>query len=279
MVQRRAIQDIDPWFHWTSGGYHGLVHPGRLASPLPFESWDTSGAFVGETGSYTTSSAPDGRGGSIVLARETTPTGAALGPTQLEWVDASGTVKRSVPLDRDAGFVLSNWGTGHVLVAVAGSGASGRWFDASGNALTPWFGLGDLGILTAHLLADGTIVLADNAGWRLALRDGVPSADAVPGWLAARPQTRLATIRHAAGYAVLPLEGNGGSFEIVTAAGESCGSFTLPPAPVVAGETRTPGQRLDVGQDGTLLELSFVSTVAPSFGIHCNFRWWPGLLR
>jgi hypothetical protein len=136
-----------------------------------------------------------------------------------------------------------------------------------------------------HLLVDGGIAVSDGSAWRGIFRDGVARIEPPPGWLAARPGTRLATVRGGRAYAVLPMPGGpqGGTgdqatFEIVAASGESCGTVTLPAPAAEAGVTRTP-TALDVGQDGTVIQTENVGIEGPSFGIHGEFRWWPGLLR
>jgi hypothetical protein len=275
--------DLDPSFHPTRGGYAGIVHPG-IANPLPFRTWDASGRLVAEIERFAVTTAPDRSGGSLLLARAFDPGNelAPPGPTKLEWVDAAGRLVRAATLDRDAELVISNWLTGHVVVVVPGSPGSARWFDESGSPLTAWFDVGDVSRRTSlHLLVDGTIVIATDGRWAIALADGIASAGAVPAWLASRPSTRLATIRGGRGYAVLPTGGtssDGTSFEIVTASGESCGSFPLPAVEEAPGVAKRP-RRLDVGEDGTLLQLSSVILTPNPFGIHCAFRWWPGLLR
>jgi len=276
-------EDIDPWFHWTSSGYQGIVHPGDT-TPVPFRTWDSKGQLVRDIEQYAVSSAPDRQGGSMLLARVFDPSGVAtpLGPTLLEWVDASGQITRAVTLDRDPSLVLSNWATGHAVVVVPGSPGSARWFDEGGSAITPWFDIGSVSTrsMSLHVLLDGTVVIRNEGQWQLALPDGAASVGTVPGWLASRELTRLATIRQGRAYAVLP----GGSssdatrFEIIAGSGQSCGFFSIPPAAVRPGEAQSP-RRLDVGQDGTLLQTSSVVLTPDPGGIHCAFRWWPELLR
>jgi hypothetical protein len=154
-----------------------------------------------------------------------------------------------------------------------------------GAPLTPWFGVaapipGNSAAL--RVFVHGRVALGDGRTWLASFRDGVTGADAAPDWLASRPNTRLATIRQGRAYAVLPLDQPGldqTRFEIVTAAGESCGLVAIPPPPPAAGLTRTP-RRVDVGQDGTLFQQEQVIEEDPnSFGIHCMFQWWPSLLQ
>ncbi len=284
-----ASRDVEPWFHATSAGYHGIVpDPAALPSRL-FRAYDASGLELTTLGQLAISSAPDGKGASVLLAQERNRAwrpplqpspGPPIGPTLLEWVDAGGRVTRSVPVDGAPGIVLVNPETGHVVTISLGSAAAARWFDATGQPLTPWFQVGNVVGTSMHLLVDGTVVLSDGS-WNLALRDGVPNTVAVPDWLAARPLTRLATIRGGRGYAVLPMDPSSADatrFEIVAASGESCGTFAVPAPGVTASVMKTP-RRLDVGQDGTLLQQLDWNVTSGPRGVQCEFRWWPALLR
>src|SRR6266702_663608 len=286
--------DIDPWFHATSSGYHGIVYDLGAFAPLVFRrfrAYDASGRQLAELGQFAISSAPDGQGGSVLLAqdwhRSLSFSGRShspqyvpiVGPMLLEWVDAAGGVTRSVEVGGTPTFVLVNGGTGHVVAISLGAAAPARWFDATGQPLTPWFTLGNVVGTSIHLLLDGTVVLSDDGRWDVALQDGVSNPVAVPDWLAARPFTRLATIRGGRGYAVLPMDATSGDathFEIVTASGQSCGTFAVPAPTVTATDSSTP-LRLDVGQDGTLLQQLSRSVVPSPVGVQCAFRWWPAL--
>jgi hypothetical protein len=186
-------------------------------------------------------------------------------------------------------MLLVAFATDHVLAIVPGpADLHARWYDGTGAPLTPWFGAGpalDPTRATLHLLLDGTAALGDGGAWRGVFRDGVAGMDPAPGWLAARPATRLATIRGGRAYAVLPMPAGpqpGATdqtrFEIVTASGESCGTVALPAPPDEAGVTRT-ATALDVGQDGTVVQTEALTGSRLGNGIHGEFRWWPGLLR
>jgi hypothetical protein len=279
--------DIDPWFHSTASGYQGIVND---QPPPMLRTWGADGATRSELRQQAAvTSAPDGQGGTVLIAHTFDPNATpSVGPALLESVDASGAVTRSVTLDDSPGLVLVSRDTGDVLAIVTGQGTSrARWFDGAGRALTPWFEVGatlDASRCSLHQLVDGTVALSDGQTWRFLFRDGVASADPVPGWLAARPGTRLATIRQARGYAVLPPpQDTGGNpdettFEVVTATGESCGSVNLPAPPTPSGVAKVP-TRLDVGQDGTLIQTEVLEGQSLGSGVHCGFRWWPALLR
>jgi hypothetical protein len=110
-------------------------------------------------------------------------------------------------------------------------------------------------------------------------QDALAKTDPAPDWLVTRPGTRLATIRQGRGYAALPPLGRDVvRFEVLTASGDTCGSFDAPSPAPPGGQTWTPHD-LFVGQDGTLFEEDGRSggTLDPS--VHCAFRWWPALLK
>jgi hypothetical protein len=227
-----------------------------------------------------------------MLGRPLNPGGDAatvLGPSKLEWLDPTGIVLRTATLDDDPTMLLVDWNTDHVLTLLPGADRlRARWHDGAGAPLTPWFDAGptiDPRGATMHLLLDGAIALGDGQGWRGIFRDGAAQVDPPPGWLAARPGTRLATVRHGRGYAVLPMRygtnattGDATSFELVTASGEGCGRVSLPPPPAEPGVTRT-ATGLDVGQDGTVIQVGSRTGPDLGMGMHGDFRWWPALLR
>jgi hypothetical protein len=287
-VGQDDLLDVDRWFHFTSDGWAGLSFLPVSGTPYPpygLASFDDRGNRLGLSRDAILSSAPDGQGGSVALGQ--TWASGNVGPTQLEWLDAHAGLVRSVTLDQDGGLLLSSWGTGHVLVLGGRAPVRARWYDAQGEPLTPWFdAVPSLDTPTLHLLVDGSIAIGDLAGWRGVFRDGVASMDPPPAWLAARPFTRLATIRGGRGYAVLPLDfhppgvpwQDETKVEILSASGESCGTIATPAAPGEAGVTRQPSS-LGVGQDGTLFEMDDLSGPGLSGGRACEFRWWPAALR
>jgi hypothetical protein len=285
--------DLDAWLHPTSAGWAGMVHEAD-PPPVKLRSFDGTGQTIATSPDLAYSSAPDPHGGTVLLGQSYASTAATpgpYGPLKLEWIDGSGAVIRTAPLDGYATMLLVDWGTGNVLTlgdGAVGPGASGlraRWWDGAGAPLTAWFDTGIRGVQVAslHLLLDGSIALSDGQTWRGVFRDGVAAMDPPPAWLAARPATRLATIRSGRGYAVIAASGGGDaptSFEIVAASGESCGTVTLPAAPQETGIVRHPTS-LQVGQDGTVIQSEELGsdTGALGSGNHCEFRWWPALLR
>jgi len=274
--------ELDPWFHWTSTGWAGIVHQPPPA--LGFMTWDASGNTLAVVQDFNASaSAPDARGGSVVIAWD-----LAAGP-HLLWVSAAGQVTRDARIDRNPVALIVNWATGHVLV-VSDEGTSralARWFDGGGAPLTGWFTthVAVSGRPTLRLLRDGRQALYTGGQWVAAFHDGQTIVDRAPAWLTSRPGTRLALIP--GGYAVLSDGALPGQMapdspaprlEILNAAGASCGYLSPPPAPQPVGGSRRP-YAFFLGQDGTLLEGSELSGTSPElqFGIHCAFRWWPRL--
>lgn len=275
--------DLDPWFHPASAGWAGIAHGVGTASFQLF-AFSGTGAVVGTTSDFAVASAPDAHGGTVMLGRSWDPNAGPTGPTRLEWIDGSGTLLRTATLDASPTMLLVDWGTDHVLTLEPGTGAlRARWYDASGVPLTPGFDAAGFDVGSLHLLLDGSIAISDGQAWRGVFRDGTASMDPPPDWLASRPATRLATIRGGRGYAVLPVPGGQAaptSLEIVAPTGESCGTVALPPPAQETGVTRS-ATALDVGEDGTVIQVEDLqgdgAVLGP--GIHCEFRWWPALLR
>jgi hypothetical protein len=72
--------------------------------------------------------------------------------------------------------------------------------------------------------------------------------------------------------------GRGDAFDVVAGDGTSCGSVAVPKSTPASGTARQP-MRLDVGQDGTLLQMENVTGDRLGFGLHCALRWWSGAMR
>jgi hypothetical protein len=203
---------------------------------------------------------------------------------QLAWVDAGGDVTRTVQLDADVSRVVANWTTGHIFAFIGGTSTRptrGRWYDAAGAPLTAWFDIAiDKGKGSyQRVLADGVVALGTvGFPWAIAVRDGVAGSEEVPAWLAARPRTRLVTIRGGRGYAVLPNDG-AASFEIVAADGESCGTVTLPQPSFDTSAASWSPPRLDVGWDGTVFQTFMTQAPGSPSPQRCVYRWWPALLE
>lgn len=276
--------DVDTYFHPVTNGFRGIVvlRPAPGALELRLRTWDLSGGLVSDLALPVRTIAPLPDGGSVAVLWD--PAGVPGANPSLAWIDASGGVTRTVPLDNDVGHLIVNWPTGHVFAFVGGTSAratQGRWYDGAGTPLTPWFVLpltkGSGGY--QRLLADGVVALGNQEGpWLTAVRDGVAGTEAVPAWLAARPDTRLVTIRGGRGYAVLPVTGSG-AFEIATSAGESCGIVTVPQPGSGADSAPWSPARLDVGWDGSVFQTFLVQAPGSPSPQRCVFRWWPGVLQ
>src|SRR5439155_20024052 len=88
--------------------------------------------------------------------------------------------------------------------------------------------------------------------WLRVIAGGAQSAQPAPEWLTSRPNTRIVPIRGGRGYAVLREGGPGGAvscgdrLEILTSAGNSCGTFDYP-----TSSTACRNRGIGVGRDGT----------------------------
>jgi hypothetical protein len=278
-------------FHPTASGYQGIALERVAQGARPyFSTWDRSGRQIARGQDDAIASAPDGRGGSAVLERARDAAGNS-GPVKLSRVDDRGAYGASTTLDDpDASMLIVNWDTGHALVVATGASVTrGRWFDAAGAAMTGWFPvagpLRGAGGAMLRLLLDGRVALYDGARWAGVVADGQARVDAVPGWLADRPRTRLAAIRGGRGYAVLPNPPSGeraswDAFEVVAADGTSCGTVQVPASRPPDGSTRGPSW-LGFGEDGTLLQVADATGAAlgPPGTFLCALRWWPALAR
>lgn len=284
-LRATSSEDIDPWFHWTSDGYRGLAenNQGPGVPRIVVETFDRSGRPTAVGNNFGIAAVPDGHGGSALLELTVAQAHPVQpGPVKLSRMDDRGQYGASTLLDDSAAsMLLVNWGTGHVLVLATGSAETrGRWFDESCRPLTAWFPVAgniDSRAAALRLLVDGTMALSDGTRWVATFRDADARTSPPPAWLTSRPGTRLATIRGGRGYALLP-DGRGDAFDIVAADGTSCGSASVPKSTPAAGTARQP-TRLDVGQDGTLLQMENATGDRLGFGIHCALRWWPAAVR
>ena len=272
--------DMDAWFHWSGEGWHGITND--TEGPLhALAAWDELGALQRFVPDFEIAhTAPDGEGGSIALALDAE---TRTRPSLL-WVDATGTLSRSVELDRRGTQAIVQWETGHVLVLASGGDedATARWFDGDGAPLTDWFDAGfrysGTGSPALRLLLDGRPVVFDGSRWAAAFPDGEAEPEDPPAWLAARAGKRLAALPGGRGYLALggaAFRGPGDA-ELLTPAGESCGLLRPPPGPPPTdGERSVFGYWL--GQDGTLVEGAGLTGPTLDAGNHCAFRWWPRL--
>ncbi len=275
------FSDMDGWFHPTSAGWAAIVYDPAQDPPQVLQSFDRSASVLGTSSDFASVSAPDAHGGTVLFARPGSRTGTT-GPRSLEWFDGSGNLLRTAQIDDTPSALIVNWSTDHVLAIFVGpypERTRARWYDGSGVPLTDAFDVApaDRPMASMHLLLDGTIAMSDGATWWGLFRDGVARVDQPPGWLGARPSTRLATIRGGRGYAVVRAA-DPATFEIVAASGESCGKVTLPPPPDDPSIQRDHPDLPEVGWDGTVFQSWPTGNVAEG-GAPCEYRWWPGLLK
>jgi hypothetical protein len=198
-------------------------------------------------------------------------------------VNAAGEVAWAVTLDRDGVLVIVDPTTQHALVFASNypDDVVARWFGAGGTPLTDWFDAGFQfrGHVLLGLLLDGRPVIFDGARWVAAFRDGATTPEEPPAWLAARAGKRIVALPGGRGY--LALGGTEWSdaspeAELLTREGESCGFLEPPPGAPPAGVTRVPVTYW-LGEDGTLIESADLEGPLLPEGLHCAFRWWPGL--
>lgn len=277
-------------FHAAASGWQGIVH-----DPFPpqnVRTWDASGATVADRkAELAFALGPDAGDGSAVLAQAWRPPPASEGPTGpalLERFDASGALTSVVALDRAipgtvGGQLVAVAEGGHALVVLAKANAPGvfeaRWFDPSGAALTGWFDVGPVDgsprLATAHPLIGGGLALAVDAPtprtWAFVFSDGVARADPAPTWLTSRLNVHLFTVRGGKAYAATR---SATSLEILAPSGLSCGEIPLP-----SKDAQHPANRIDVGQDGTILQSYVDVSGTRGKGIHCGWRWWSAALR
>jgi hypothetical protein len=225
----------------------------------------------------------------VILYNTTAAPLIAWGPRPLEsrgevlgaGVDVQG--RSLVITDGSARF-----GAGHI---------SAQWFDQGGNAIAGEFDLlprfsGGAGWFEAWPLIDGGLVIvrrswsfdaADRAEKLALLKAGETRTDAVPPWMARRPNTRWQIAREGRAYAVLPLGAKNvpctQRLEIVAPDGTVCGARDYSMA---AGTCTT--KDLGLGADGTVIQAlpdSMETRAEVSVGTvqTCTWRWWPRALR
>ena len=178
----------------------------------------------------------------------------------------------------------------------------GQWFERNGAALTGSFTLiagfsagpatwfetapvigGGLAVRRMDARASGQL-RGFTSTWLLTVDGGSASVHAAPTWMTSRNNTNLAIARGGKAYAVLANGEDGErctqSLEIVSATGNSCGSFDL--AMTNDGST-CDNWELRLGLDGTVvqhlpaqLEQTLDSTGRTKT---CTIRFWPAALK
>ena len=243
-----AGSPMDRWHAWT------WTPDGSVKSSVSVAS-DACGTLT----SWFSSS-----GGAVVLA----VCGSGPGVTHVYRLDDAANVVWSLSLaTRNATQAAAGDANGNTLIIAypgteVGLGPSdlvGRWIDASGNFLTDWFVIAPGGTrnIAVHSLIGGGVAVKQDEVWRAVLPSGgLP--EAAPEWLASRTRTDIYIVRARKAYAFTSREG-GSQVELVSPAGNSCGSIDVGGANVV------------VGGDGT------VFTQTGDNG--CRRTWYPALLR
>jgi hypothetical protein len=135
----------------------------------------------------------------------------------------------------------------------------GRWLDAAGNILTPWFVIstgGTSAFSLRALIGGGAAVMQDEV-WRAVVPSGMAAAQSPPAWLRDRTARDLSIVRGRRAYAFTP-RGSAASVEVVSPSGMLCGTLAL------------SGNDASVGSDGTVI------TIAGDGG--CTRTWWSALL-
>ena len=253
-------------------GYHAIDSG---TAPGGFRVYDAQGDLVSEGGTRFDAwiIAPDPDGGSALYEWDTAsrkPSGAP--GDRLELVGADGKPRASALLDRTPADLAVTFGGDVLVLSFDGQGWSARWFDRGARPLGDWFALPGGGFTGAKpaLLADGSVGVHDGTRWTAVVPDGKEAGE-VPAWLASRA-VNVEVVRGRRANAFLSWTGSfgeepcGAAIELVTAAGESCGTVKL----AVPGGCRF----VDVGPDGTALVTSELDR-----GTRCVWRWWSGLLR
>jgi hypothetical protein len=275
-----------PALHPAGGGWQATVHDQGASPPVTLRTWDATGHVLTDDASHQAEDTqPTADGGSVTVVRGTD----AAATARLQWRDATGAVQREVDLGHPLALAIQNWATGHVLAITrdlqpTSKPWSARWYGADGAPLTdpkdvPGTPIQRSGTASPSLklLVDGRVALHNGLFWASAFSDGDATAAPAPEWMAKHNEADLATIRGGRGYAALDPAKAG--FEVLTADGQSCGTFS-PPAPTAPpGETWRGTDFLWVGQDGTVIQRVQRTGGSLDNSNHCGFRAWTGLLR
>jgi hypothetical protein len=237
---------MDRWHVWTWGP-DGSV---------------TSSASVGNDSCQALTTWFSSSGGAVVL----THCGSRDGTWHLYRVDDAAKVVWSLTLSISADPVVAAGDVNGNTLLVANpltpgpKPLLGRWIDGSGKYLTDWFDIetgGGGAIFTVHSLIGGGAVVMQGEAWRAVLPSGgLPQQP--PEWLASRPGTNISIVRGRRAYAFTSRAG-ASKVELVSPAGNSCGSIDVGGANVI------------VGGDGT------VFTQTGDNG--CRRTWYPAILR
>jgi hypothetical protein len=257
-------------------GYFGMT-PHR--SPDYDMRYDAQGVAVGgdpTPGRFTVHVAGIPHGGAVLVTY--TPA-SSVSQQWLVWVSETGQdrAKTAVEFDVELLAVSTNGDT-----LAASNAGQARWYDANGAPETDWFphGLGfpiqPSGEPVA--LADGSVVVGLTNGELVRFQPGVAAASAAPDWFLARPSATIAAVRGGAANAAATVKSGSADacdveVEILTPAGESCGTVRLHAASACTAVT--------FGADRTVFTTGKTSGAEAdgSSYIACAWHWWSGLLR
>jgi hypothetical protein len=235
-----------------SGGIVVANRPSENVAPFSIQAYAADGSLR-----WTVQLAPgtainalgvDVTGQTLVLTQLESTVGA--GPIEGTWIDGLGDVTPS--------FVFETSQDGFGLSPRVGGGFFVHRF-------------------TVDLPSENTI-----ASWAGQIEPRAMSMSAPPAWLAARPNDDVVLIHGGAGYALTPIFNRNldrcvQRIDVVTAAGELCGTFPFPVATsacVLAPPT--------IGVDGTVMQqfpaaLEQLDTAGRS--ATCSWRWWSGFFK
>jgi len=201
-------------------------------------------------------------GGAVVL----TQCGSGDGVTHLYRVDAAAKIVWSLSFPSGVDQVAAGDANGNTLVVTdppfpGPKPLRGRWIDGSGNYLTDWFDIQTSGAIpfVVHSLIGGGAAVMQGEAWQAVLPSGgLPQQP--PDWLASRPGTNISIVRGRRAYAFTSRAG-ASKVELVSPAGNSCGSIDVGGANVI------------VGGDGTVFTQP-ATTAAAARGIPRFFADW-----